>query len=970
MNVERESHSGLDLEKTGVIMERQNGQLNPKQLIANIKKLHEKEADEESTKIAWLVPLLSYCGWDTTKIDGRYTVSWEQRNIEGRIDLVLKVDNRIVVCIELKKPSIELDKQEMEKAVKYGAAFYWPVEGFLDPVLTIITNGLEAKLIDISLADPLYDPHKIDLTTVEGVKELASCLYPKTIDRKDRKLPYVSVGRRRDSDPFASARPKKMLEEIISFQETLVNKGYDTERSIEITVYCLLLAAARDNSIIPNSAIRRCLEGAEKKPNESYAKLKKILNKLFGDLFFDIQEEDVKEFWPLYSKTRVFPLRLDVVPVAFIGLLYQKLISKVKNNRTSYYTKHELVSEIISYIKPSIDDDMLDPTCGSGVFLSAAIDYAIKQEIKDHGSISERQILEFFKKIKGVDKDPIACKIAKVSLIMTFMRHVDDSYVRSNKPLPKPKILEPQNYFEANILPVDIILGNPPWDSLDKCSYEKEIIANNKESWQVYSDKNDILCYVLEKAIKTDLRDKGRFGFVIKRQAFYGSSYQNFVRFLDNRLEKLIDYGKEICFLDNRAESVIVCGKRSLEINTNKKWQIERKNPVKNFKIKSGVDSIKFSELYNSCRGAESARDLIYEKYAQEFPNDPCIRKSYSSFTNGGTPKTLSNIAYFFSDSIPSNFIDWAQKTLFSQDDCSKRWITPMVDRRKALKIESSPNYFSCYEILVTRAERLRKNSEDLGWLWDNTQQLCGPILVTDRNLSAGKDKFGFYVDVKREILHRGGKTCISSKQEKLSDLLIFGAILSSKYFIPLCQSLNLASRDNGGIFLAPAQLEKLVLPILTEEHKKKIEVILEKTLTTGEEVSSEKLLKIEHILDNYFEEQKEECCEKIRHLSISPSGYYFRHEYIDRLTELHKIALDMLNENLHLDDDRRLDEVDCDFLRNISSQSEKLISKSKGGITSKIVEDVLTLTSSSNRQRTKAIYQKLQRRKAKKKSA
>ena len=103
-----------------------------------------------------------------------------------------------------------------------------------------------------------------------------------------------------------------------------------------------------------------------------------------------------------------------------------------------------MINRVLDNLNPTIEDKILDPTCGSGAFLVSAIE----RGLANSGSFQEKKLLNFFNNVVGVDKDAIAVKIAKVSVLCQFMRLVGEDYQKTGKSLPRKKIKKTINFFD------------------------------------------------------------------------------------------------------------------------------------------------------------------------------------------------------------------------------------------------------------------------------------------------------------------------------------------------------------------------------------------------------------------------------------------------------------------------------------------------------------------------------------------
>lgn len=149
--------------------------------------------------------------------------------------------------------------------------------------------------------------------------------------------------------------------------------------------------------------------------------------------------ESLLEFSPKYTEIGTQLSDREIAP----GRFYLDDSDLERKETGSYYTKPELVDELInSALEPVVDDrledvateaerevalldiDVCDPACGSGAFLIAATNYLADRLASIRGSTSypaEKTIREARRSvvqncIYGVDLNPMAVELAKVSL--------------------------------------------------------------------------------------------------------------------------------------------------------------------------------------------------------------------------------------------------------------------------------------------------------------------------------------------------------------------------------------------------------------------------------------------------------------------------------------------------------------------------------------------------------------------------
>lgn len=198
-----------------------------------------------------------------------------------------------------------------------------------------------------------------------------------------------------------------------------------------------------------------------------------LLQKMLkGDIYL---EEGQMALWPLYS--------FDIIPIELISNIYQKFVhheeneSKTKNNG-AHYTPYHLVTFLMDQVLPWGEGDVkfkvLDPSCGSGVFLVESYRRLISRWMQANPNKSPsapdlKRILR--ENIFGVDKNSNAIRIAALSLYLTMCDFLEPRYIWNQvrfEPIIN-KNLYVSDFFEKDApfleQKYDLIIGNPPWAS-------------------------------------------------------------------------------------------------------------------------------------------------------------------------------------------------------------------------------------------------------------------------------------------------------------------------------------------------------------------------------------------------------------------------------------------------------------------------------------------------------------------------
>jgi len=226
-------------------------------------------------------------------------------------------------------------------------------------------------------------------------------------------------------------------------------------------------------------------------------------------------EDRQQTLWPQYS--------FDTIPLEFISSVYEEfLTADERGNDKAYYTPSHLVDYVLDAVLPWNSDDwdirILDPCCGSGIFLVKAFQRLIHRWRRAHPDKKEalvtdlRPILE--KNLVGVDKNPEAVRVACFSLYLAMADAIEPKhYVTRENSKVFPRLrgtnLLARDFFDEETNGIrsdvdsgrfDLIIGNAPWgdgsslpDKLKgeaKFDYRKRIKSLQKTPGQMWAKSN------------------------------------------------------------------------------------------------------------------------------------------------------------------------------------------------------------------------------------------------------------------------------------------------------------------------------------------------------------------------------------------------------------------------------------------------------------------------------------------------
>jgi len=266
----------------------------------------------------------------------------------------------------------------------------------------------------------------------------------------------------------------------------------------------------------------------------TYALFHKLSQDFNGDMFpVDDEEQRTVEKKHL-NRLRKFLLgdaadnlffyayRFDIIPIELISSIYEKFYSTRPDQQRddgSYYTPAALVEFVLSQ---TLDEERLaksprimDPACGSGIFLVEAFRRIVRHRIKQSDSKPSpdelramlRSILR--DQIRGMDINREAIRVAAFSLYLAMLHYLEPPDILHNKELPfltyaMRASTDPDKQFdillvsdafrvEESVPPglardrfasgcAEIVVGNPPWGT-PKGDIPEELRSDGGMAW-------------------------------------------------------------------------------------------------------------------------------------------------------------------------------------------------------------------------------------------------------------------------------------------------------------------------------------------------------------------------------------------------------------------------------------------------------------------------------------------------------
>jgi len=167
--------------------------------------------------------------------------------------------------------------------------------------------------------------------------------------------------------------------------------------------------------------------------------------------------------------------------------IYEKILADLQSagNAGEYYTPRAVTRFMVDIVDPRLGEKILDPACGTGGFLTCAIDHLKEQE----QNVADRNRLQ--ECIYGVEKKPLPHMLA----LTNMMLHGIDlpSNIRHDNTLSRPlKDYGPRDR-------VDIVITNPPFGGM-----EEDGIENNFPRKYQTRETADLFMALIMHLLKPD----------------------------------------------------------------------------------------------------------------------------------------------------------------------------------------------------------------------------------------------------------------------------------------------------------------------------------------------------------------------------------------------------------------------------------------------------------------------------------
>ncbi|MHB8458270.1 MAG: HsdM family class I SAM-dependent methyltransferase, partial [Acidimicrobiales bacterium] len=172
----------------------------------------------------------------------------------------------------------------------------------------------------------------------------------------------------------------------------------------------------------------------------------------------------------------LWPYDFAVIPPELISSIYEQLLVETQRKDAAYYTPRHVVDLVLDELVPwSGESDypsVLDPACGSGIFLAEAFRRLAYRHTVVNGQPPSYENLSALltSSIFGTDQSAAAIGVSAFGLYLALLEHVDPPTAWRDARLPVlvGRNLLVTDFFEHHQLAqrqFDLVVGNPPWQS-------------------------------------------------------------------------------------------------------------------------------------------------------------------------------------------------------------------------------------------------------------------------------------------------------------------------------------------------------------------------------------------------------------------------------------------------------------------------------------------------------------------------
>jgi len=191
------------------------------------------------------------------------------------------------------------------------------------------------------------------------------------------------------------------------------------------------------------------------------------------------------------------------------GDLYEQLLKDLQaaGNSGEFYTPRAITQFIVDQINPQLGESILDPACGTGGFLTCAIEH-VRATVKTNAQRKKLQT-----SIHGVEKKPLPHLLCVTNMLLHGIEV--PSQIRHDNTLARPLT----SYGKSD--KVDIIITNPPFGGTEDDGIESNFPAAFRTR-----ETADLFLILIMRLLK----NKGRAALVLPDGTLFGEGVKTRIK--------------------------------------------------------------------------------------------------------------------------------------------------------------------------------------------------------------------------------------------------------------------------------------------------------------------------------------------------------------------------------------------------------------------------------------------------------
>ncbi|MDE0430980.1 MAG: N-6 DNA methylase [Caldilineaceae bacterium] len=301
----------------------------------------------------------------------------------------------------------------------------------------------------------------------------------------------------------------RLLDNLREVRSRLIEDDLDPKLANRLLGRCIFVCYLEDrfqlgngDSSKPNGKAH-FLNLLERSKKEVYSYFEKLSDRFNGDLFpvddtelHEVEERHLYSLGQFLSGSDMssgqmcfWAYDFNCIPIELISAIYETFLDK-NDGEGIHYTPPRVVDYVLGEILPFDtkvkDVKILDPACGSGIFLIEAYRRLVFLRSRRNEKLKFDKLCSLLRdSIFGVDVDEEAIGVATFSCYLALLDFLDPDEVRKDMKLPNLKgtNLLVKDFFDTeasfNDRRYDFIIGNPPWkrekdqDSLSRKFFDR-----------------------------------------------------------------------------------------------------------------------------------------------------------------------------------------------------------------------------------------------------------------------------------------------------------------------------------------------------------------------------------------------------------------------------------------------------------------------------------------------------------------